>query len=347
MQVLVIGGSRFIGRAIVQRLLQDGHRVTLLNRGVTPDPFGTRVSRVLGDRTDPGTLERAVQRRSYDCVVDVVAFRGEDTAAAVTTLKGRIGHFIHLSTASVYLVRDRLYCPFREADFNGPMAPRPVPESSDWPLAYQKRRCEMLLAQAWARDRFPCSSLRLPMVVGPHDYTGRFRSYVDRLLDNGPIVLPDGGLNAWGFLWVGDVAEVVASNLLKSSAFGRAYNLCQREAVSLRQLVEAAATVLGKRPSLVSVPSQWLARVSLGTAFSPFTHDRDIVLDIAAARQDLMFTPTPFVTWCEQLVRETMSSDDRAGARLYQTRAAELQLVQELARHRVPVTAAAKAPAFR
>ena len=89
----------------------DGHRITLLNRGRTADPFGTRVSRVIGDRSDPETIQRAVARRDFDVVVDVIGFREEDTHAAVEKLSGRIGHFIHVSTASVYLIRDRLAVP--------------------------------------------------------------------------------------------------------------------------------------------------------------------------------------------------------------------------------------------
>jgi len=185
------------------------------------------------------------------------------------------------------------------------------------------------------------------MVVGMHDYTGRFSAYVDRLLDGGPIILPDGGLNSWGFLPASDVAEVAASNIMNSMSFGRAYNLAQREIVSLRELMETVAALLGKSPSLVSVPSEWLHRFSLQAGFSPYSHDHDIVLDTTAASQDLLFTPTPFATWCEHLVRETVSGDDRAGSKLYQTRAAELQLVQELARLRVPGLGTGRAPAFR
>src|SRR3989304_1868586 len=95
MQVLVIGGSRFIGLAVVQRLLMDGHRITLLNRGRTADPFGTRVSRVIGDRSDPETIQRAVARRDFDAVVDVISFREEDTRTAIEKLSGRSGDVIH------------------------------------------------------------------------------------------------------------------------------------------------------------------------------------------------------------------------------------------------------------
>lgn len=343
MHVLVIGGSRFIGRAVVQRLLMEGHRITLLNRGRTSDPFGTRVSRVLGDRSDPATLQRALAKRDFDAVIDVIAFREEDTRAAVNRLQGRIGHFIHVSTASVYLIRDRLFCPYREEDFAGRLAPKPEAAASSWLYAHHKRQCELVLQQAWESDQFPATSLRLPMVVGPDDYTERSQAYLERLSDGGPIVLPDGGLNSWGFVWVHDVAEVIAANLGNANAMGRAYNIAQREVVSLRQFVETAAAAMGKRPVIVPVPTEWLQRLHLSLTFSPYSHEHDIILDISAAHRDLLFEPTPFARWCEQLASQFMANWNGTPSRLYATRPLELRLVQELANLRIPALVARRA----
>lgn len=347
MQILVIGGSRFIGRAAVARLLADGHRITLINRGQSPDSFGTRVSRVIGDRSDPETLQRALARREFDVAIDFIAFREEDTQAAIDRLRGRIGHFIHISTASVYLIRDRLFCPFREDDFSGRLAPRTDATSSSWLYAYHKRRCELVLHHAWESDQLPYTTLRLPMVVGPDDYTERSLAYLERLADGGPMILPDGGLNSWGFIWVHDVAETIAANLMNSNTYGRAYNLAQREVVSVRQLVESAGVAMGKRPTLASVPAQWLQRLNLGAAFSPYSHDHDIVLDIQAAQRDLLFEPTPFASWCEQLVAHFKTHWKGVTSRLYSTRPLELRLVGELAQLRIPPVAAAPVAASR
>lgn len=345
MQVLVIGGSRFIGRAVVQRLLMEGHKVTLLNRGQSDDPFGTRVNRVLGDRSEPGTLQRALARREFDVVVDVIAFREEDTQATVERLQGRIGHFIHISTASVYLVRDRLFCPFREEDFAGRLAPKSEAARSSWLYGYHKRRCEQALQRAWETDRFPYTALRLPMVVGPDDYTERSQAYLERLADDGPLILPDGGLNSWGFVWVHDVANAIVENLMNVNAFGRAYNLAQREVVSVRQFVETAAAHMGKRAALVNVPAEWLVRLNLGTSFSPYSHEHDIVLDIAAAQRDLLFEPTPFSHWCEQLVASFRANWSGTPSKLYGSRSLELRLIQELSQLRIPSVIASRATA--
>ena len=339
MRILVFGGTRFVGRAIVRRLLQEGHTITLLNRGTRTDPFSTRVRRVLGDRRDPEVLARARAKGEYDAVVDVTAHHEKDTWSAVEALSGAIGHFIHISTAAVYLIRNALYPPFREEQFEGRLIPRPA-AGSPWLFAYHKRRCEEALHRAWAEHRFPFTSLRLPMVLGHADETRRADAYLERLAGGGPLLLPDGGLNSWGFLWAEDVAEAVAANLANTTAYGRSYNLAQRETVSVRQFVELAARLLGVEPNLISIPSQWLDAVGLGTAFSPFSHPHDVLVDCRPAEEDLLFRPTPFTRWMERLVREFTARWSGAIEAFAASRPFELTLARELYNIRLPSMAA-------
>ncbi len=341
MRILVFGGTRFVGRAIVHRLLQEGHAITLLNRGTRADPFSTRVRRVLGDRRDPDILGKALAKGEYDAVVDVTAYQEKDTRTAVEALQGAIEHFIHISTAAVYLIRDALYPPFREEQFEGRLIPRPAKGGSSWLFAYHKRRCEDALHRAWVEHRFPFTSLRLPMVLGPADETRRADAYLERLASGGPLLLPDGGLNSWGFLWAEDVAEAVAANLANTTAYGRSYNLAQRETVTLRQFIELAARLLGVEPNLISIPNQWLDAVGLGTAFSPFSHHHDVLLDCRSAEDELLFRPTPFVRWMERLVREFMARWSGTIEAFASSRTFELTLAREMYNIRLPSLATA------
>jgi len=336
MRILVFGGTRFVGRAIVHRLLQEGHAITLLNRNTSSDPFSTRVRRVLGDRRDPKILEKALAKGEYDAVVDVTAYQEKDTSTAVQALQGAIEHFIHISTAAVYLIRDALYPPFREEQFEGRLIPRPSQGGSSWLFAYHKRRCEEALHRAWVEHRFPFTSLRLPMVLGPADETRRADAYLERLATGGPLLLPDGGLNSWGFLWAEDVAEAVAANLANTTAYGRSYNLAQREAVTLRQFIELAARLLGVEPTLISIPARWLDAIGLGMSFSPFSHHHDVLLDCRAAEEDLLFRPTPFVRWMERLVREFMARWSGNLQAFASSRNFELTLAREMYNIRLP-----------
>lgn len=341
MRILFFGGTRFLGRAIVHRLLQEGHSITLLNTGKRPDPFSTHVRRVLGDRRDPEVLEKALAKGEYDAVVDVTAYQEKDTSTALQALQGAIEHFIHISTAAVYLIRDALYPPFREEQFEGRLIPRPAESGSSWLFAYHKRRCEEALHRAWVETRFPFTCLRLPMVLGPADETRRADAYLERLASGGPLLLPDGGLNSWGFLWAEDVAEAVVTNLANTTAYGRSYNLAQRETVTLRQFIELAARLLGVESRLISIPSQWLDAVGLGATFSPFSHPHDVLLDCRAAEEDLLFRATPFVRWMELLVREFMARWSGTVEAFAAARHFELTLAREIYAIRLPSLATA------
>ena len=185
MDVLVIGGNRFVGWLLGFRLLAAGHRVTLLNRGRLPDPFGSRVTRLVGDRkTDLGRLLAA---RRFDAAIDLAAYTGEDGLRAAEILRGRVGHYVMVSTGQVYLVREGAPRPAREEDYAGPVMTRPADPGDvwDWEYGVGKRACEDALAEAHARDGFPATRVRIPMVNGERDYLRRIESYLWRLVDGG------------------------------------------------------------------------------------------------------------------------------------------------------------------
>lgn len=336
MRVLVIGGTRFIGRAVVDRLVRDGHDVTLLNRGVSKDPFGTRVRRILGDRRNHETIHRAASKRDYEVLIDVTAYHETETATVIEAFRDRVGHFIHMSTAAVYLIRKGILPPYTEDQFAGGLVAKRHGQESAWFYGYHKRRCEELLQRAWTEYRFPYTALRLPMVLGPHDYTRRSDAYLERLLTGGPLLLPEGGLNSWGFLWAADIADVIAANLGNKRALGQAYNLAQREALSLREFVERAGAHLDREARVLPLPSSWLEAIGVGTAFSPYTHDHDILFDCRRAEDDLLFRPTPVETWIEALVSDFKDRWDGVSRAFTTTRSFELALARELTKIRLP-----------
>src|ERR1041385_4114558 len=133
MNVLVIGGNRFMGRALVWRLLCGGHRVTVLNRGNLADPFGDRVERICADRSSDA-FDAALAGRTFDRVVDFAGFTAADAQRTVRVLAGRVGHLVFISTGQVYLVREGCRVPSREEDYDGPvMASAPSPaDHDDW-----------------------------------------------------------------------------------------------------------------------------------------------------------------------------------------------------------------------
>jgi len=302
-RVLVVGGTRFLGYHLVRRLLQDGQEVTLFNRGLTPDDFGSSVQRLRGDRQDPADFQAKLKQKTFEAVVDLIAYREEDSRSAVETFRERTGHYIHISSAAVYIVTKDYPNPIGEKDFDRELRPKPGQNDGMWLYGFHKRQCEAVLAEAHREYGFPATTVRLPIVQGERDYTLRAYSYFLRAGDGRPVILPDGGLCPFTHVYQGDVVRTIAENLGRPASFGRAYNLAQKEIITLREFVFKAAQIMNVKPVLVDIPRLVLEGSSLGVGFSPFSLRRPFILSVERAERELGFKPTPFPVWLERTVR--------------------------------------------
>ena len=333
--VLVIGGSRFMGRRLVWRLLAEGHAVTTLNRGLHPDPFGSRVTRLQADRTSPEFRE-VLRQRSFEAVVDFLAFSGRDTAGAVTAISGRVGHYVMISSGQVYLVREAppggRRGPVAEDAYPGPtmVAPQEPSDRREWLYGVGKREAEDALQEAFAAHGFPYTALRLPMVDGEGDPSRRLESYLWRILDGGPLLLPDGGEQPVRHVYSGDVARAISGLLGKPQTFGEAYNLCQEEMPSLRQLLSLLAGLLGARPDLRNIPGAALRASGIGPEdISPFSTGWMSLLDPGKARRDLGFRHEPLEVYLGRIVAAFLSEGPVEPPANYALRARELALATD------------------
>jgi len=304
MDVLVVGGNRFVGYELAWRLLAGGHRLTLFNRGSLRDPFGERVERLRGDRT-AGDFSRLLAGRRFDAVVDFAVFRGEEAAEAAESLKGRVGHYVMISTGQVYLVRAPRPSPAGEADYEGPLmaAPASPREKEEWDYGMGKRAAEDVLVGAWAAARFPSTRLRLPMVNGERDYHRRLEGYLWRLLDGGPLILPDGGEGPTRHVYGAAVARAIAGLLGRHDTFGEAYNLAQDETPSVREILAIAGELLGATPRFVPVPAREIEAAGLDVvAVSPFSGAWMSFLDPGRAKAKLGFRHEPLREYLGRIV---------------------------------------------
>ncbi len=331
MRVLVIGGTRFVGYLLTWRLLAHGHRVTLVHRGTLPDPFGDRVERIRADRTGPG-FAPALAGRDFDAAVDFAAFTGEDGRRAAEVLGGRVGHYVMVSSGQVYLVRESEGArrgPSREEDYDGPTLPRPPgePDLADWEYGMGKRACEDALAEAYERTRFPATRLRIPMVNGERDYHRRTESYLWRLLDGGPVLLPEGGAARARHVYGGEVARFLAGALGRPATYGRAFNLAQEEAPTLAELVAKLAALTGSRSEIVPVAHDALAAAGLDARqVSPFSTRWMSFLDPARARRELGFRHLPLDEYLGRIVASFLAQPPAAPPEGYARREREIAL---------------------
>ena len=287
------------------------------------------MERVRGDRTTDD-LDRAVTGRRFDAVVDFAAFTAADAAQVVRTLDGRVGHYVLVSSGQVYLVRDPRPSPARESDYEGPLVAEPPPgdrDRADWEYGMGKRGAEDVLAAAFARSGFPSTRLRIPMVNGERDYHRRLDGYLWRILDGGPLLVPDGGTHRLRHVYSRDVARAICELLGRAPAFGQAYNLCQEETPTLVEVLETLASLLGAPVRLRTIPRARLEEAGLDPReVSPFSGRWMSFLDPARARAELDFRPTPLATSLTAIVASVLAHPLESPPPGYATRGREIAL---------------------
>ncbi len=191
--ILVIGGTRYFGKLLVQRLLNAGHQVTIATRGQTPDPFGARIGRIRVDRRNERAMLAAFAGiDGYDVVYDQLCYSPLDAAIAVRVFAGKVKRYIVASTIDVYRgLLGRQERAFAESDLQ--VLAHPIDTHYPWhdpKLATQSYIAGKLQAEAYLyRDAtLPLVTVRIGHVLsGPEDFTGRLAWYVDLVRQNAPL----------------------------------------------------------------------------------------------------------------------------------------------------------------
>ena len=175
MRLLLLGGTRFLGRHVVDAALARGHEMTLFTRGRTPQPFGDRVRALVGDRdprVTPGLA--ALERGTWDAVIDTSGYVPRVVGAAATLLAPRVRRYVFVSSLSVIARPDR-----PGLDESAPVATLDDPATEDVLPNYGglKAACEAVVRDVYA-DR--ATIVRPGLIVGPRDATDRFGYWVAR-----------------------------------------------------------------------------------------------------------------------------------------------------------------------
>jgi nucleoside-diphosphate-sugar epimerase len=333
MLALIIGGTRNLGPSIVQALLQGGYKVSVFNRGQTPDDLPPQVRRLRGDRTVPAQLSAALGKDSFDLVVDTTLYNGAQALAAIAQFSGRVGRYIFLSTGQVYLVRTGVDRPFREEQYHGPLMGRP-PENetndlNNWIYGIEKREVEDAMLLAWKNSGFPFSSLRLPMVNSERDHYDRLYGYFLRLNDGGPILAPEEPGPALRHVYGDDVVQAIMRLGTTDVGKGEAYNIGQDEALSLEEFLRLLAKHMDPSLRLARVPRAVLNREKLLPDCSPFSGSWMSALDNTRSKRELGMKYTPLEVYLKKLVTVFDSSPKRQIAG-YARRQDELELARTL-----------------
>lgn len=255
MKVLFIGGTGNISSACARLALARGFDLTLLNRS-RRDPI-QGAERLTADIGEPAAAEAALEGRSWDAVVDFIAFTPGQLEERLRLFRGRTGQFVFISSASAY---------------RKPLPPGPVTESTPlanpyWEYSRNKIACEERLWRAFREEGFPATVVRpshtygdtgIPLALdarGYRNYTG-----VDRMRRGLPLIVPGDGLSLWTLTHVSDFAKGLVGLLGRRDALGEAFHITSGEALTWDEITRTIAGAAGApEPRLVHIASEFIA----------------------------------------------------------------------------------------
>jgi 2'-hydroxyisoflavone reductase len=248
-RLLVLGGTAFLGRALVAAALERGHEVTLFNRGRTNPELFPEAERLRGDRNEDLS---ALEGRDWDAVVDVATFLPRAVRLATETLRDRVDRYVFVSSISAY------------ADFStpasedSPLAQLENPESESiedyGPL---KAECERLVQEAFGERALV---VRPGLIVGPHDPTDRFTYWPRRVAEGGRVLAPAPPDQPVQFIDVRDLGEWIVAAI--EAGRSGVYN-ATGEPTTFEALLDECMRVSGDA-EIVWVPPERLVEAEVG-----------------------------------------------------------------------------------
>ena len=265
MRLLVLGGTLFVGRHIVEAALERGHEVTLFNRGRTNADLFPQAERLQGDRD--GDLS-PLEGRTWEAAFDPSGYVPRVVRASAEALAESVGHYTFVSSGSVYPFENGLH------DERSPVE-QLEEETEDVTKAYGALKA---LSERVVEQAFPGRTLilRAGLIVGNFDWTNRFGYWVRRVADGGEVLVP--APRDWTIQIVDarDLADW-ALDMAERGEAGTFNAVGPERPITIEELVETVKRVSGSDASFTWVEEDFL----LDQGLEPFD---DVPLWLALGR---------------------------------------------------------------
>jgi nucleoside-diphosphate-sugar epimerase len=293
-KVLYIGGTGTISSSCVRESARLGADVHVLNRGRTSElrPLPAGVTTVTADVKDPASLRRALDGQEFDVVVNFLAYGAEDTSAWVKLLAGRVGQYVHISSASAY---------------HKPVKKLPITESTSLHnpfLAYARDKIasEQVLERAYEESGFPATIVRPSHTYddGHPPLPGDWTAW-DRIARGDELVVPGDGTSVWTVTHAEDFAVALGGLIGNWQAIGEDFHITSDEAPTWNEIYTIIGRAAGTPARLLHLPSDFLPVVAPDWFWSDLIVgdlQHSVIFDNAKIRR---FVPAfrPTITWSE------------------------------------------------
>lgn len=236
MKILILGGTKFLGRHLVEAALANRHTVTLFNRGKTNPTLFPNIETITGDREHD--IEK-LAGREWDAVLDVAGYVPRIVRISAQGLKRRVQHYVYISTISVYAGFEKIG--INESDPVGTLEDESIEEITGETYGPLKALCEKTVQDIYD-DR--ALIIRPGLIVGPYDPTDRFTYWPMRVKRGGDMITPDRPDAPIQIIDVRDLSEFIIK-LIEENASGIYNATGPDEPLSLGEMLDACKRVTG------------------------------------------------------------------------------------------------------
>lgn len=284
-KILIIGGTRFFGKRLVERLLADSsNAVTILTRGVASDPFGEQVQRIHADRFEPAELADAVGDSQWDVIYDNICYSPDEAKQACQIFDGNTKRYVLTSSMSVYDYSDEA---ITDDIFDPEAYPLRYGNRNDHTYKEGKRLAEAVFIQ---QATFPVATVRFPIVLGTDDYTRRLHFHIEHIHNELPIGIPNPEAHI-NFIRSDEAADFLY-RLGYSTATGP-FNACSNGTVRIKDIIAMIEDETGQQAMI--------HKKTADEHMSPFGIEQSWFMDTTKAQSE-GYTFLTLSDWLPELV---------------------------------------------
>jgi len=232
MKILVMGGTRFVGKSLVSKLLNNDFDIDIFTRGNKSNPDNTNL--IKGDRNDIESILK-LKNKKYDVIYDISGREVEQTKLLIENLDDSFHRYIYVSSAGVYKENYEL----------------PLSENS--PLDPNSRHKGKFETENWLLDqKIPFTSFRPTYIYGPGNYNKIENWFFERLLHNKTIPIPADGSLITQLGHVSDLSDAMIKSLDYGKSKNNIYNCSGNKGVTIKGLIYMCAEVCGLNKNEIS-----------------------------------------------------------------------------------------------
>ncbi len=326
-KILIVGGTKYVGKMVVEKLLEQGHKVSVLSRGNIKPDWWYQIDHYEGDRNHLKDIKK-LQAQKFDTIIDTQAFQKSHVESLINFFKKRFGHYIFISSTSSYNLGSAIFDPEYELKERDIELNRLASTTKGTPYAIGKRECEKYLV---ANESVSYTIFRPPKIFGPNDASGRIWWWIQRALDGRGFIIPDNFKNRFQFVFVNDFVDCILAAVHDRSSRNKIYNVANDEKFTMKDWMRSLSQATGNTSDFCFIPNDTIISTpGLETYQIPLYNYSPYLFDTHRIKEDLGIKFQPIENWLTQTIMWYKSKYHGKDSNGYKNRNQEVALYRKL-----------------